>query len=195
MDVTLKRAADLARAALEAANDIRIEPQVSISIHTADTAAAAERARRAFDEGLSRFEALVTAHYVIRALIGAANARTGLDDLLTRRARLDALDRKLAGLAEKARADRDAAGELAIAEAHAASLRQRLAAGHDVFGGEHVSLSVVDAARAERLAARRATIRRERSELADAVAGINLSTRVALDAATVATLREARIVD
>ncbi|MBR0673834.1 hypothetical protein [Neoroseomonas soli] len=175
-NITLKRAADIARAALDAANAIPLAAQVNLSIHVPDVAAAATQATRAFDEGLADYEALLQAHFAIRALIGAANARSGLDDLLARRANLEALEKKLAGIADKVGTARDTAENLAVANAGVASAKQRVAAGHDLYRGEEVVLPLVDRDRAERIAARRAEVRRERADIADAVAGASTST-------------------
>lgn len=193
MEVTLKRAADLARAALDAANGLNLEPKASISIHAPDPTAAAQRATRAFDEALEKFEGLLAAHYAIRALIGAANSTSGLDDLLTRRARLEAVEKRLAATVEKAGRAQDAPEALAIFLSDIAMSKQRAAAGHGVFGTETVSLPLMDHTRHGRIAETRAALRRERADIADAVAAINLNTSVALDPVTAATLKEAKI--
>lgn len=193
MEVTLKRAADLARAALDAANEFNLEPKASISIHAPDPVATAERATQAFDDAMEKFEALLAAHYAIRGQIGAANAQSGLDDLLTRRARLEAIEKRLTVVTDKAGKGQDAAETLAIMVSDITMSKQRVASGHDLYGSETVSLPLVDTLRYERIAERKGALRRERADIADAVAAINLNTRIVLDPMTVATLKAARI--
>lgn len=195
MELTLKRAAEAARVALEAAN-IALTPKASISVHVPDPPAAARHAVGRFDHELERTRELIDAAYAVRAAIGEANARSGLSALLTRRAALEVHERRLRVIVDGVGVTRAEADNLSTLEAAVASARARVAAGHDLsYGGEELPFAIVDAAREDAIRAQRAEFRRERALLADQVAALNLTVRVTLDAETVAVLRGARILD
>ena len=194
LHLSLKRASEVARAALDAAAALKPDPRVALSIHTDDAPAALDEAEADFRADVARVEALIGAGYALRRALGAANAAAGVTDLLTRRAELDLLEKRLAALTERLPSPRQAEREWGEAAARVGSLRRRVEGGTAGYGaGDAVSLPVASAATREALLDRLALLRAEREMLGERLAAANLAATVQLEPAHEATLRHARL--
>lgn len=192
MQVTLKKAADLSRAALDAANKIKPKTTVSVSVYqktpVAETVA---KARDAVTTAETQAKALLDVAFALRQRIGEANARCGIDAALTDRALLDAQERRLTALTEGVEHAYDASD----AETVAARIEALKARAANPQGGlarfeESFDAVVLDAADVAAITADLAAIRRRKSDLKDQIAGLNLSNHVVLDDAHVQVLRQ-----
>jgi hypothetical protein len=194
MEVTLKKAADLARAAAEAAEKVKIEPTIRHSIHAADPDVVALGTR--LMESVDTARGLITAQFAIRGLIGEANARSGVDAALTERAMVDALIKRIGGVADTFEAALDAEydPEVTLAEAKSMLASQAKAERHYAYE-KSVILRVATPEQTAQVKKTLAALKRRRSDLTDKVAGINLNTRITLSKETVAVLKAASIIE
>lgn len=194
MNVTLKRAADLARAALDAAAKMKIETRIVVSIHDGSPLETVETARTRMLRQVDDVEALIRAGFTIRGQIGAANAQAGVDNLLTERAMLEAVQKRLTGLGSEDETAYEAPSVTGDLVQRLAFAKRRAESGSAYGHSEHLAVGLVDADVGEGLAERRGAIRRSLSDIKDRVAGINLNTTISLDETTVAVLKKAKIV-
>jgi hypothetical protein len=96
MEVTLKKASDLGKAALEAANKIKISKSIRISIYgESDPKALIDEAAAKARQQLSDIQELISTHYDIKVNIGEANDRAGITKLMRRVAEIEALIKAL----------------------------------------------------------------------------------------------------
>ena len=91
MKVTLKKASEIARAAISAGEKINIRTTLTISAFssTSTIPTGVENARERISQDIKSATALIAVGYTIRAQIGAENFENGVDGLLTQVAMLD----------------------------------------------------------------------------------------------------------
>lgn len=212
MELSLRRASDVARRALEAANALEAGTEFTLSVFSdADVERAVSARREAVWDAVDRAAALYGAAYRLRAAIGRANAERGVSDLLAENARDEAVAKKLDALLaldETAgllgRVGHDAEPDLAALERKRLSLRQAHEAGSapSVSAGgfrraleDSLALSVVDEAFRRAVRDRAARLRRARSERSDLLAARNGGSFVAVPDADAAVFREHGLID
>lgn len=94
MEVTLRKAHSLAEAMRSAAAKINTPTTVDVSIYDeVEISGLLTDARSELTTSLEEAEALTAEAFSIRAMIGAANAKSGIDALLTEKAAIDATEK------------------------------------------------------------------------------------------------------
>lgn len=195
MEVTLKRGAELARAALEAAGKVPVRPVLSASIYTqTDLRLLVNDGAKKLNDALNDVTSLLNGHFAIRAQIGQANAEAGINGLMADRARIEAIEKKMAAAL--------ALCETNNGETDLAVLRIRIAAqikqaetgtGYSCHEGEF-AVSVVSPETLETLRDSVAGLRRSRSAIQDHLAALNLRHRITLSPETLAVLTKFNLV-
>ena len=210
VQISLKKASEYARLAIEAANKMAVPTQISLSVFSTATpheAVAAARAKA--EEALADAGDLYLAGFSLRQEIGRANAASGVSDHLAAIAADEAVIKKLQALvggfgddaAEMLGIPRGEADLDLDAEARRmAALRAAHEAGATPGRGysrleDSLSLPVVNSAMRERLKADIAQMRRFISTRKDAVAALNFTVKVDLDETHAAVLRRHGIAD
>jgi hypothetical protein len=193
VQLTLKRASDLSRAALAAANAIKAEPVVALPLHVENVGDVLAAARAVFAERVTELEDLLAAHFALRAAIGAANARIGVADLLARRALLEVLDKRLTALIERIPDERGIAASDRVAAVRLAAARRRYDEGQSFGAADTLTVGLVGEEGRAALLSRRAEVRTERDVVGERLAALNLGERVELSGTTVAALRRAGV--
>jgi hypothetical protein len=194
MKITLRKADAIAKAALDAARRVPLESTVSVSAYSTETVSAvAETARDTLRSNLKVSTDLLEAAYQIRAVIGEANRRVGIDDALTEKAQLDAREKVLSGLATTAvvgrRGTTTTATDFAVAEKQREALQARLKSDHySGYGDESVTVRVLDDSLTGEVQTALADIRKQKIAISDRLLELNMSTKVSLDASVVETL-------
>lgn len=186
MDITLKKASDLARALGEAAEALPLRTIKSISIYAANPAEVVTSEIAAFGTSLETYMGLIDAQYTLRGLIGAANASSGVDALLTQRSALDAKIKKLNKLVEDL-SDDEPASRVSAITSEIAALRTASDKGDRIgYIEKSVSCQTVSVAA---LRSQIAILKRQRADIADRVAGLNLNTRISIPESVVVALK------
>lgn len=196
VEITLKKAADLSRSAIDAANAIKVNPTIAISIYTPRSASEiVEAAREQIANSIDTITELLKVGHSIRALIKAKNTEIGIDERLNRRAYLDALEKRLttilnqAGITPVGDFDEDeVSDEIATVEGQIAALKAT-----DNRYHSSVSAKVMDSVMIERIRDTLNQIKRDKAELRDELAGLNLNARIKLDPSDVAVLKKHKI--
>lgn len=211
MQVTLKKASEYARLAVEAANKIEVRTNISVSIFSLSTPQSqVEAARREVYEAIEQIASLQAAAAVIRAALARANVDSGVSALLAKMAGNDAMMkryRQIIGETDEDTATRRllaATGSAVSAEdIDYAALDGRIAAmrkaaeqpGDRLRGVEtNVSLSVLDRASREQITETIAKLRRENSGISDDITALNFGRKISLDPDTVDVLKRHRII-
>lgn len=203
--VTLRKAHDFERSLNEAAKRFQFNRTIEVSIHrdetVADLVAAAQTTLRS---NLASAVSLVQAAHNIRAAISTANADSGINDLLSEKAALEAEEKIIAAVVNGAdqqvgrgrhRTDYelDGAAEVAVAQKQLEALRVRAASAERFHGAETVTVRVLDAAAIEGLSGDLATIQLRKKAIADELLGLNMATKVTLTSDTVALLKQFKL--
>ncbi len=199
MTVTLKKASVYAQALIEAASKSAPSSTRTISVYTTEKPSAiVEQATtelfKSVDESLALFEA----GYALRATIGEANAKLGVDQMLTKVA---LLDKKISTL--QAIKDTGAYGSIdeidASLDARIDHMRANLGKSERGFGrgDDSVSVSLVKSGTdaASVLDDKLATFKRERDRCKDEITAINFSTRIEIPAEVETALRAQKLID
>ena len=204
--VTLRKAHDFERSLNEAAKRFQFNRTTEVSIHrdetVADLVAAAQTTLRA---NLASAVSLVRAAHSIRSSISTANADSGINDLLSEKAALEAEEKIIGqvvngteqragrGLFRSPDYELDGASEVAVAQKQLDTLRIR-AATAERPGAESVTVRVLDAAAIEGLSGDLANIQLRKKAIADELLGLNMATKVTLTADTVALLKQFKLI-
>lgn len=200
-EITLKKAAQLVAAIQERlAKTSHIPVNVTISIYDAasetELAERVDGLRKDFDKDLSTATRAISALYDLRARIATANAACGINDILTQRAGLEALEKLLArivaggDLGPRVLASDDIAQVAASLERRREGIKGR-SAGWDETD---VEIRAIRETTLAEIADRLAMTRLRRSELGDELAALNTTMRVALDGDTFAFLVEEKFI-
>jgi len=194
MQITLKKADELQRVAMEAAN--RLDPQVEVSVSAFTKAEPSVFVADAARAGYVKFvkqhkdiQALLNAAYDIRQWRDEQNSKK-INALLNRRALLEALEKRLSHLID--RVESSILHEDAVDETVGRIERVRAAAPTGSYSGYdngRLTLSVVSNTDLEALRAELAMLRAKKSDLTDQIAGLNLNTKITLSETVVNTLR------
>ncbi len=203
MQVTLKKAAELSRAALAAAKAIEPKSTVTISAYsTTEVEAVVEEGRSAFNAALARSLALVNAGFEIRALIGNINAAVGVDALLTKVASIDETIARITA-ASGVTADKYS-GETGTDSDDMEALKRRVEQSRrDITDAENrrygsrdeIKIVVLGTAQKQELVDEIGKLKRLRAAHKDELTAINFGTKIDLPGSVVDTLRAEKLID
>ncbi len=204
MQVTLKKAAELSRAALAAAKAVEPKANASLSVFSlADVSEVVETGRKDFTASLDRSIALVNVSYEIRDLIGTANSAAGVDKLLTKVAAIDEVVARIT--AALPGADKLFGGESGSDSDDMEALKRRVEqARKDItdaetrrYGGgrEDVKIAVLGSEQKKSLTDLVGSYKRKRAALKDELTAINFGTKITLPERLVETLRDEKLID
>lgn len=196
MKVTLKKASELARAAIEAANKITVSTNTTISIYSKDTVRdVVKAAREQCLQDDSDARNLLSVAFEIRKVIGQKNAECGVSKALTQREMLDQMERRYQMLLQPTYGNRGEVDDNELAEVaeRLSSNKNRIMAG--TTGNlrtveENITVGVMDKATVKQLTDDLMSIRRQKSDLKDTIAGLNLNTTIELGDAWVTELKK-----
>jgi len=189
MEVTLQKASKLSKSLMEATKALQVNRVIGVSIYTADIDADVEKARGLFEKNIQKVSAFIAASYEIRQLVSAANARAGVDSLLTERAEVETKEKFVSGLVGANGNNTDVT--VAKRQIEAAIARQQKA---EYYGSDAITVSILSEESIEELKAQLFALRRKKNDITDQLQGINASTKVKLSPKTVETLKDAELI-
>lgn len=204
MQVTLKKAAELSRAAIAASKAVEIKSVVSASAFSTDTLdLIVDEGRTAFNDALDRALGLATVGFNIRAAIGTANATAGVDMLLTKVA---LIDEQIARInAASGSTDMFGVGDSIDTNDMSAATRKVEQLRKDVVDAEsrrspyanrdELTINLLAAEQKLALTDMVAALKRQRSALKDELTGINFNTKITLSDDAVQALRDEKLID
>lgn len=204
--VTLRKAHDFERSLNEAAKRFQFNRTIEVSIHRDETVAdLVATAQTTLRSNLASAVSLVRAAHSIRSSISTANAESGINDLLSEKAALEAEEKIIGQVVNGADAqvgrgrhrtpdyELDGAAEVAVAQKQLEALRVRAATAERFHGAETVTVRVLDAAAIEGLSGDLANIQLRKKAIADELLGLNMATKVTLNSETVALLKQFKL--
>lgn len=198
MQVTLKKAAELARLALAAAESVVLRPTAEVSIYTERTVAeVAVEMRAANQKEVQEKLDLLAAGWRIRDLIGERNANVGINALLTQRSYITAQENAITAVVAQIPS---AMGTepLETTQRRLDSLKtvERTGSDSTMLRGQAtaVRLPITDDEYREALRTTLARLRQDKSDTSDKIAGLNLNTKIELDDKIVRALKGAKII-
>ena len=204
MQVTLKKASELQRLAIEAAGKINIRTSIPISIFgkgepTKYVREAFEHATEAFVLNIERAFDLYEAGYEIRRLLAKANAEgsESINEILTQRALCETQEKRLATLLQLLSEDRTTeetnnVDEIASRIEHS---RKAMEKGEAHYGFDrNLLLRVVSSEQENGIKIRLGHLRQDKSNLTDLLAAKNLNTKITLSDSVVKTLAAHNII-
>jgi hypothetical protein len=204
IEVTLKKAAELSRAALAASKAIEPKSVISMSVYSlADPAVVLASGRADFEIALERSIKLIDAAFAIRGAIGSANAEAGVDTLLTKLAAID----EIVGRYTTATSDATAAklgGDSGADSDDLEALQRRVQQARKDstetetrrFGlRDDVKIAVLGTNEKAVLADKIGEYKRKRAGHKDDLTAINFSTKITLSGSVVDTLRAEKLID
>jgi vacuolar-type H+-ATPase subunit F/Vma7 len=196
MQVTLRKGAALSAALIEQARKLPLTKLVTLSIHQKETPQdTIASAQTRLTENVVEAGRLFDAAYALRAVIGAANAANGIDDLLAEKAALDAREKLVTGVlggGKNIDYDYEQGTDAEIAAAQLESLKARQTA--DRYAGDTVAVKILSADIAKNLEEELANLRRRKVEIADLLLTKNMTTTVEVPAAAETLLNQYKLV-
>lgn len=195
LEVTLKKAADLSRAALEAADAIEVTPLLAYNIHsTADAAGLLATASADITKGIQQARDLLDAGYALREMIGEANGMHGISRVMTKRRAIDA-EIKLLTDFKATLSLRDSEADLETLPSVIATVKARLETGRGFSIETRVTLRASTPEQLAELEASLQALKRERSNIVEMLSRLNLNHTVKLDDGRETVLRTAGLID
>lgn len=190
MEVTLRKAAALSKALLEAARKPKLNKTVEVSIYTDGMIDdSIQEAVDTLASNLSLIEDRVSAAFEIRGQIAGANHAAGVNRLLTQMAQLDALERFLAAALEGPANGTPA--DIAQAKLNAMIAR---AADKTAYVSEELEVNFLGAADLPEAREKLRQLRRTKASLADSLLVLNTNTSISLSDYAVSALRGADLI-
>lgn len=200
MQVTLKKASELSRAALAAAK--AIEPKGTIIVSPFSTEQVVDLVHVGlvqFASSLDRVLALIDASFELRGAVGDANSRSGVGALLTKVAALDEHISRITALTATA-SEYDASVSTDDMSAATRAVEQLRKDAGDAetrrFGGKsEIRINIIAAPERTDYTDMIASLKRRRVQFKDEITALNFANTVTLTAATEALLRNEKIID
>jgi len=195
MKVSLKKANELQRLALETANKLSVSSNVNVSIYTEGQPedfipVMREVAIAKIDATMSNSISLIDAGFMIRHLLGEENAKA-VNQLLNERACLEAKEKRLNVFLTSLDVNESVSGEV-IARVN--STRKLLENGTDRhYVEKSFDMHVVSEDMRNRLQDELLDLRRLKSEITDKLAGINLNYTITLPSGVVQVLKDNKL--
>lgn len=195
MRVNLKKANSLEAAAKLAASKIKIENSISLPIYgNADLQARIDAQVAQAETMLGEVRDLVRAAYAIRSLIGVANARCGISQLLSDRSVLDGLEARL-GLFAPTLEDMSPVPNVHELFERIEAAKARATTGQRIMLEESITVRVLPPALGVALREELAVLRREKSDNKDRCAALNITNEIEIPDEVAAVLRAHKIVE
>lgn len=211
MQVTLRKASDLARAAKSAAGRITIDTEITVSVHQANPVQFVNEREGQARQRLADWRDLVNAQYALRDLIGQANAAHGVTSALARKNALDDEEKRLTALAGEdatAKRRRELLGsygdsvpsgrghedDLHTLPAAIEAARKRLETVTTGEARQRLTLPTFSDKTLEEYRQRIQQIGQQRAELLETIARTNVMRNLAIEGETLETLRRHRLV-
>jgi hypothetical protein len=191
MDITLRKAARLQTDIQSAIKDLALGATTDVSIFEPDAMAAVAQARATWDRNVTRAEVLTDILFGIRLKVGNKNHEAGVGEKLTQIARLE---RRIALMASGLNVSPQESEE--VINGRLTRLREKGGDSSSRFAAmapEAVSVSLFDEAEIDRTKEVQMRFRREKQKLQDELLEINASTRITLDEAAVAALKDEKL--
>lgn len=188
MDITLRKAKQIQQAINEAINSIPLQSNVQITEYD-DPISVIGKTRETLTDNLFKKNALISALYKIRLMVGNKNATSGLDDKLTLIAETQAKQDVFSNLMNSG-IQQDMKMVLGMHE------KIKAMPAVDQYGRVQTqvfSSFVVDQDTIDLYKAKHKELQALKVSLQDEVLELNLRTKIKLDAATVKTLKEAGV--
>jgi hypothetical protein len=196
MKVSLRKAAALSQLLFDASKKFPLTKTISFSIY-ADVSVGKEmiEAREAFEANLTAAGDLVAGAYVIRALLGDANNKFGVDARLAEQAGLSAREKLLTA----AIAGNDAYGAVAYKEpntvgAQLSAMIERSKSSERIRSDDSLTVNVLDAGFITEIQNQLADIRRRKVAISDDLLGINTGQTVELPESVVKLLQSIKAI-
>jgi hypothetical protein len=201
MEITLRKASALSKALLDAGRALPLAKTVKVSIYGAlSVESEVALAASTLADNVTKATALIQASFELRKAIGQVNAASGIDDLLTQKASLDAVEKLLTGIGSSSSSryslgsDGEDVSDVRIAQAQLDVLKSRIAAATTPLSYGRSEDSVTVAVPAPMVQEGLADIRRLKTEIADQLLALNMTKKVTLSATTVALLEEFKLI-
>jgi hypothetical protein len=198
MEVTLRKAAALSQALLDASRQVNLGHTITLSIYSDTTASeAVQAAQKRLLENIEKATALMNASYRIRNAVGEANESAGVNALLREKAALDAREKLLSGIGSVDRRYGASADTLAdgTLQAQLDALKERSSSATGGYRAEtSLTVSVMGETVSAPIQEQLVAIRRRKVAIADTLLSINLGNKISLQDAEVALLEEYKLV-
>jgi hypothetical protein len=191
MEVTLRKAAALSESLLLAARAVQLPMSVDVSIYSGtEVAGLLTDGRQKMLSAAEESEQLTNAAYGIRASIGAANSKRGIDALLTEKAGLDATEKVFTMLksAPLARDAEEISAELAMARTMVAAATTR------TYRSDSITVGFNDEETSKLIKTKLAAIRRRKVAIADELLAVNMTAKVVIPESTVELLKSNQLI-
>lgn len=194
VEVTLRKANELEKAAIAAAGNLR--PSTSIKISVFDLRQVddlLEAGRSKIRVSLGDAAALIDAGYAIRALSSVKNREVGIDKLLLEKAQIEAKERQLIGLTTCETFENDNGTPEALAE-KLKSVRARLDTATRAYGfDESVDVNLVTEDDKTEFTDMLAALRKRKTAVLDELMQRNWNNKINIPDGVVATLARFKI--
>lgn len=204
MEFSQKKAADLSKSALEAAQKIKIqitakisifgEPNIESIVSTAETKA---------QNQIADLVELIDVHYTIRKINDKANFSGGMSGLMTDIARCELMIKTLQTHAKLLDSDSTASiyGRDDTVKADIPALTQRIRVALErvknpeskAGGTDSITVDVIPESLKEQIQDQILLLRRQKANLSEQLAGLNINTKISLDDKTVSVLQKYKL--
>jgi uncharacterized protein YdcH (DUF465 family) len=189
MNISLRKASAIQNNITETIRDIEIKTTVDLN-EFQDVAAELQTATNTLFINDSRRQRLLMALYNIRALVGTANAQSGIDMKLATAA---FVDKRVAQLGELA-ANKPVM-DLAVINGKLDKIRNRKEDARSIYGrDETVSTSVISEDQLRQIKTEIQNLKKQKQKLNDEVLELNIKTEIPLSEDVVKTLTEEGLV-
>jgi uncharacterized protein YdcH (DUF465 family) len=189
MNISLRKASAIQNNITETIRDIEIKTTVDLN-EFQDVAAELQTANNTLFINDSRRQRLLMALYNIRALVGTANAQSGIDMKLATAA---FVDKRVAQLGELA-ANKPVM-DLAVINGKLDKIRNRKEDARSIYGrDETVSTSVISEDQLRQIKTEIQNLKKQKQKLNDEVLELNIKTEIPLSEDVVKTLTEEGLV-
>lgn len=183
MNITLRKANAIQNSINEVVRNIKVELNVDLN-EFQDVEAALEKANADVVNNDARRQKLTMALYNIRALVGTANAQSGIDTSLAKAAFIDKRIGQLETLAAA-----QAVTELSVLKGKLDKIKndkseRRIYGYHDTVNTSVLTQAQIDQAKAEIL-----NLKKQKQKLNDEILELNIKTEIPLSEETVKTLQ------
>jgi hypothetical protein len=206
VEITLKKAINIQKALLEAANKIKFNCSIRVMAYgNVDVAGMISENQEKLQEAFSDAIQLLSTHYNIKALAGEANDKCGITNLLREKARFDAIEKKLGSLIKITEVGEDRMysphgnamqvedkGSIAAILDRIAVIKERIQnkdrIGEDSFNVDIVTDAFMDFQQSELL-----RFKRQKASVSDQIAALNINNKITIDDSDVSVLRKHKI--
>ncbi len=192
VDLSIKKATDLAKASLEAANEIKPNRILKISIYGSnDPKSMIEDRQGVLYSQYNNIGDLIDTHYTIKRIYGEANDRVGITTLLRQAANIDALEKRLSIFLKAIDPElvKNIYGnDTSVSDANIEAITDRIQLSKnrlqhkDQIGGieEGFEVSITQSELVDTIRDRLRSFRRQKMAISDQIASLNANTKVTI---------------